>query len=189
MKGKYAAKAALHQSVQSRDAEIEAYKNAVRRLTSERDDARATLASARQDHAKALRAVTAQREEGTSPKVEALQIMLAKVQSERDSHKRAATRQLEQEGRTWKAMVRYFVSIGINGGTAWDIVESWINGRPTVTEADTQAPFRRLSPERLAALKAAQRGGATPRESASLGQREPIVGRDALDIIRRGLGK
>ncbi len=77
MKGKHGISAAARQAVQTRDAEIETYRNAVVRLTAERNEGRAKLAEQRQAAAKVERELRARLAEGASPQVEALNLVLA----------------------------------------------------------------------------------------------------------------
>lgn len=93
MKGKYAAKAALHQSVQSRDAEIETYKNAVKRLTGERNKALEELKQAQRLHATTGRELRERLTAGAAPELEALRFEMGRVAGERDMYKRIAEMQ------------------------------------------------------------------------------------------------
>lgn len=84
MRGKHGAAAAVRQEVRSRDAEIEAYRSAVKRLTAERDAARTELAAQRRSAAKVERELRARLDQAAAPRVEALQRELAVAKQERD---------------------------------------------------------------------------------------------------------
>jgi hypothetical protein len=85
MKGKHGAAAAVRKEVQARDAEIERYRNAVVRLTKERNEARAALTDAQKRHAAIERELRARLEHLASPQVEALNRELSVAHDERDA--------------------------------------------------------------------------------------------------------
>lgn len=102
-KGKYGERAEVRKEIQSRDSEIETYRNAVKRLTAERDAAKEQLEASRIEHARVARVLRARLEQVTSPQVEALNMRIAGLQNDLDEALRISSSNMKRLG---KLMIR-----------------------------------------------------------------------------------
>lgn len=83
-RGKYAQKAALHQAVTTRDAEIETYQHNIARLTADLKAEKDSRKASDDLHRKTQRELLARLNAAASPKMDALNHLLAKARADLD---------------------------------------------------------------------------------------------------------
>lgn len=138
MRGKHTQAAAVRHEVQSRDAEIETYKNAVARLTAETKALRAARETDQQSAAKVRRELSARLDAGAAPKVEALELLLAQTRDERDTARRA----YEHLHRTiGPDMLKLCIDVMRGNGVPGSVVDSFL---AQVTTVNDPSPVERI---------------------------------------------
>lgn len=108
-RGKYANRAALRREDREVTTTIETYKHSVARLTAENQDLKRQLADQRRLAAATERRLRAERDEGLSPKVAALETSLRAAMDGRTQAETLA-KQAQERFHKWRAgLVRFFV--------------------------------------------------------------------------------
>lgn len=109
-RGKHGQAAAVRHEVQQRDAEIEAYKRNVARLTQENRQLRNQLGGEQQRHRDVERRLRAEREKGVSPQVEALRLQVATLGEQVNGLKAAAERYEKRAVKMSRKLVGHLVN-------------------------------------------------------------------------------
>lgn len=110
-RGKYGERASLQREIQTRDSEIETYRNAVKRLTAERDAAKGQLEASRIEHARVIRALRAHLDQVTSPQVEALNMRMAGLQNDLDEALRVSASDRKRLGRLMIRLQEHLIEV------------------------------------------------------------------------------
>jgi hypothetical protein len=162
-RGKYASKAAVKKVADERDAQAASYQHHIRRLTAENAELKQKLADQQADHAKTVRVLKAERDEGLSPQVKVLQ-----QENERMKERvNKAEREFQYIKKIWNAtardMIRYLESLGLSPLDAREMFlnfgsdvpdKSGETGPMTIVE---EPSLRKLNKKMPGAAKAIQR--------------------------------
>lgn len=108
-RGKHGISAAARQAVGERDQQIEAYQHNIRKLTAENGELRQKLADQQAAHSQTVRVLKAERDEGLSPQVTALQRENVRLTEKADLADRQSAELLKHLHKAKSVLITHFV--------------------------------------------------------------------------------